>query len=326
MEKLLWSGFLAFIFALLALDLGVFNRRPHVINVRESLIWTCVWIAIALVFGVFVYAAYEHGWMTSPPGLPDLSGTEAALQYLTGYVVEKMLSLDNIFVIAAILTSFRVPAESQHRVLFWGVLGALVLRGAMIFAGSSAIRTFSWLLYPLGLLLVITGGKMVRSDDGDDGEAVQEGAVVRFVRRHIPVTKDFHGGHFLVREEGRLHATPLLLALIAIEFTDVLFAIDSVPAVFGVTLDPFLVMTSNVFAILGLRSLFFALRAMLDRFRYLKSTVALILVFVGLKMIVGEGTGFHLPSWASLAVIFGALTIGTVLSLRRPSTVVKLER
>lgn len=316
-DSLFWIGFVLFVLALLALDLGVFNKNPHVVSVKESLRWTAVWIAVALAFNVGVYFIYEHGWMHSPAGLPVLSGADAALQFLTGYIIEKMLSLDNIFVIAAIMTSFRVPAESQHRVLYWGVLGALVLRGVMIVAGTAAIREFSWLMYPLGLLLVVTGAKMVKPESGGDDEELKENFAVTFVRKFWTVTRDFEGTRFVVRQNGKLAATPLLLALIAIEFTDVLFAVDSVPAVFGVTLDPFIVMTSNVFAILGLRSLYFALRSMLDRFRYLKPTVALILVFVGVKMLLGEAIHFHVPPLVSLLVIAVALTSGVLLSLLR---------
>jgi tellurite resistance protein TerC len=316
MHTIIWGGFFAIIFVLLALDLGILNRRPHVVGVQESLRWTAFWIGISLLFNVGVYFLYDRGLMQSPEGLPQLSGLDAAIQFFTAYVVEKMLSLDNIFVIAAVMTSFRVPAASQHRVLFWGIFGALVLRGAMIFAGTAAIRQFSWLMIPLGLLLVYTGAKMFRVADNED-ENFEENLAVRVIRRYVPVTRDFEGARFSVRPTpgGRLHITPLLLALVAIEFTDVIFALDSVPAVFGVTLDPFLVMTSNIFAILGLRALFFALRAMLDQFRYLKPTVALILVFVGGKMIAGEVFHVHLPPLASLALIGGLLTMGIVLSL-----------
>jgi tellurite resistance protein TerC len=316
MHTIIWVGFFAIILLLLALDLGVLNRRPHIVSVRESLAWTGFWVTISLAFNVGVYFLYDRGLMESPAGLPPLSGMDAAIQFFTAYVVEKMLSLDNIFVIAAVMTSFRVPPASQHRVLFWGVLGALVLRGIMIFAGTAAIRQFSWLLIPLGALLVFTGAKMVKS--GDDGDAeFEENLAIRVIRRYVPVTREFEGARFSIRPSpgARLHVTPLLLALVAIEFTDVIFAIDSVPAVFGVTLDPFLVMTSNIFAILGLRALFFALRAMLDQFRYLKPTVALILVFVGGKMMAGEIFHVHPSPLISLAVIGGLLTIGIVLSL-----------
>jgi tellurite resistance protein TerC len=316
MYQLMWAGFIGFVLVLLALDLGVFNRTPHVISVKESLRWTGIWILVSLTFNVGVYFIYDHGWMQSPAGLPALSGTDAAVQFLTGYIIEKMLSLDNIFVMAAIMASFRVPAESQHRVLYWGVLGALVLRGVMIIAGTAAIRQFSWLIYPLGLLLLVTGVKMFKPED-DEEEELKENFAVTFVRKFWPVTRDFEGTHFVVTQNGRRAVTPLLLALVAIEFTDVIFAVDSVPAVFGVTLDPFIVMTSNVFAILGLRSLYFALRSMLDRFSYLKPTVALILVLDGLKMLAGEALHYHFSPLLSLAVIAVLLTVGVALSLAK---------
>jgi tellurite resistance protein TerC len=319
MPAIFWSGFFLIVFALLALDLGVFNRVPHVTGVKESLRWTAFWIGVSLLFNVGVYFAYEYGGMGSPPGLPKLSGQTAAIQFFTAYVVEKMLSLDNIFVIAAIMTSFRVPAESQHRLLFWGILGALILRGAMIMAGTAAIARFSWLMYPLGLLLIVTGAKMARPSSDDETTDVQDNLAVRWIRGHFPVTREFHGPRFLIRQDGKLHVTPLLLALVAIEFTDVIFAVDSVPACFGVTLDPFLVLTSNIFAIMGLRSLFFALRAMLDQFRHLKVTVALILVFVGGKMLFDEAFHVHLNPLISLGVIGTALALGVGLSLRAPS-------
>lgn len=314
MHELIWFGFFALILVLLTLDLAVLNRNPHAISVRESLMWTSFWIGLALAFNVLVYFLYENDWMAAPVGSRNMSGTDAALEFFTAYLVEEMLSLDNIFVMAAIMTSFRVPAMAQHRVLFWGILGAIVLRGAMIFAGTAAIRQFSWLMYPLGGLLVVTGARMFRTGDEDELDG-REHFAVRFVGRHVPVTREFMGARFFVRVDGKLHITPLLLALIAIEFTDVIFAVDSVPAVFGVTLDPFIVMTSNIFAILGLRSLFFALRALLDRFRYLKPTVAIILVFVGLKMVGGEAFGMHPPPLVSLVVIFGLLILGVIASL-----------
>lgn len=314
MHELIWVGFFSLILALLVLDLAVLNRKPHAISVKESLLWTSFWISLAMAFNVLVYFIYEHDWMAGPAGVKRMSGTDAALEFFTAYLVEEMLSLDNIFVMSAIMTSFRVPAYAQHRVLFWGILGAIVLRGAMIFAGTAAIREFSWLMYPLGALLVVTGARMFKTD-GDEELDGREHFAVRFVGRHVPVTREFVGTKFFVRIDGKLHITPLLLALIAIEFTDVIFAVDSVPAVFGVTLDPFIVMTSNIFAILGLRSLFFALRALLDRFRYLKPTVAIILVFVGLKMISGEALGWHPPPLVSLMVIFGLLILGVIASL-----------
>jgi len=308
----LWGGFFALVFALLALDLGVFHKTPHAISTREALAWTGVWICVSMLFNVAVYFIYEHGWIVA--GGEALSGSDAAIRFFTAYLIEKMLSLDNIFVIAAIMASFRVPALAQHRVLYWGVLGALVMRGLMIFAGTAAIHRFSWLMYVLGALLLVTGAKMFGPDSEE--EEVKENAIVHFVRRVYPVAKDFHGTAFFTRVDGKKAVTPLFLALIAIEATDVLFAVDSVPAVFGVTLDPFIVFTSNVFAILGLRSLFFALQSALDRFHYLKPTLAVILIYVGLKMLVTHHWHeFDIHPLVSLAVIAALLAIGTIASI-----------
>ncbi|HSC87446.1 MAG TPA: TerC family protein [Polyangiaceae bacterium] len=313
MGLLLWGGFFLLVFALLALDLGVFHKKPHAIGTREALGWTAVWVAVSMVFNVGVYFIYENHLPVS--GGEFLGGRDAAVRFFTAYLIEKMLSLDNIFVIAAIMASFRVPSIAQHRVLYWGVLGALIMRGTMIFAGTAAIHRFAWLMYVLGALLLFTGVKMFGGDDDDD--EMGENAIVGFVRRVYPVARDFHGTHFFVVEDGKRAVTPLFLALIAVEATDVLFAVDSVPAVFAVTLDPFIVMTSNVFAILGLRSLFFALQSALDRFHYLKPTLAVILIFVGAKMLVTHHFGLHLDPLISLAVIAGLLTIGTVASVLR---------
>lgn len=310
MGPMLWVGFFALVFILLALDLGVFHRNPHAISTKEALSWTAVWVAVALLFNVGIYFIYEHGWYASE----EMSGKDAAVRFFTAYLIEKMLSLDNIFVIAAILSSFRVPASAQHRVLYWGVLGALVMRGLMIFAGTAAIREFSWLMYFLGALLLVTGFKMFAPESESD-ETEKENFIVRFVRKLYPVSSEFDGVHFFTKVDGKRAITPLFLALIAVEATDVLFAVDSVPAVFGVTLDPFIVFTSNVFAILGLRSLYFALQSMLARFLYLKPTLALILIFVGIKMLVTHHWETHLDPLISLAVIASFLLTGTLLSL-----------
>ena len=309
---ILWGGFFSLVFVLLALDLGVFHKNPHSISTREALTWTAVWVAVSMLFNIGVYFIYEHDWVVA--GGEHLTGRDAAIRFFTAYLIEKMLSLDNIFVMSAIMASFRVPSIAQHRVLYWGVLGALVMRGLMIFAGTAAIRQFSWLMYVLGALLLVTGAKMF----GPDSEApLQENVIVRYVRRVYPVASNFHGTHFFTVENGQKAMTPLFLALIAIEATDVLFAVDSVPAVFAVTLDPFIVFTSNVFAILGLRSLFFALQSLLDRFHYLKPTLAVILIFVGVKMLVSHHFGLHIDPLVSLGVIAFLLTVGTVASILR---------
>src|SRR3954453_14295604 len=293
---LIWIGFLVFVLLMLALDLGVFHRKSHAVGVKEALGWSAVWIGLALFFGVFVYFAYEHHWLGI--GLtPDATertdqfpqgrindGRSAVVKFLTGYVVEKSLSVDNIFVIVLIFSFFAVPAAQQHRVLFWGILGALVLRGAMIGVGAVLIERFHWVLYVFGVFLILTAVKMLVSKGGH-GEPGNNLAV-RVVRRIFPVTDHFHGEHFLVRgENGRRILTPLGLALLVVETTDLVFAVDSIPAVFAITADPFLVFTSNVFAILGLRSLYFALAGLVTKFRYLKVSLAVILAAVGAKML-----------------------------------------
>ena len=297
---------------LLALDLGVFNKTPHEVSAKEALAWTAVWVAVSLGFNVLVYFIYEHHWlgMGQGAGVP-LNGADAALEFFTAYVVEKSLSLDNIFVIAMIFSYFGVPARYQHRVLFWGILGALVLRGGMIAAGLAFIERFSWLIYVFGGVLIVTAVKMlvVRHDNLEP----DKNPLVRLIRRVTPVTDGYHEERFFVVVDGRRAATPLFLALALVESTDLLFAVDSIPAVFAVTREPFLVFTSNVFAILGLRSLYFALAAVMDRFRYLKMSLVFILAFVGVKMILTHH--WPVPALVSLAFILGILLVGVVASI-----------
>ncbi|HOT98404.1 MAG TPA: TerC family protein [bacterium] len=342
----LWLGFIGFVLLMLALDLGVFHRKAHVVHLKEALSWSGVWISLGLFFAVFIYYAYQGHWFglgTQPDAVDGLinSGRTAAIKYLTGYVVEKSLSIDNIFVIAMIFGFFAVPALYQHRVLFWGILGALIMRGAMIGIGAALIARFHWILYLFGAFLIVTGAKMFfmhsRAEDPN------RNPVVRLVRRFFPVTERFHGEHFIVRagsaashegelpgdaeiddavvataRKGAILLTPLAIALIIVETTDLIFAVDSIPAIFAITADPFLVFTSNVFAILGLRSLYFALAGMLDRFRYLKTALAVVLMLVGVKMLtaswlkqlLGEQFNFIL-----LGVILLILIGGVVLSL-----------
>jgi len=308
----LWGGFIVLVLALLALDLGVFNRNPHVVSTKEALGWTAFWVALSLAFNALVYVMYEHHWLGIGQEVGhQLSGRDAAIRFFTAYVVEKSLSLDNIFVIAMIFAYFKVPAQYQHRVLFWGILGALIMRGAMIGAGIAVIERFSWLVYVFGGLLIATAVKMliVRHDNLEP----EKNPVVRLIRRWYPVTEEYHGSKFFVLQAGKRAATPLGLALVIVETTDLLFAVDSIPAVFAVTLDPFIVFTSNVFAILGLRSLYFALAAVMDRFRYLKMSLVFILAFVGVKMIL---THHHpIPPLVSLTFIIGILLIGVMASL-----------
>jgi tellurite resistance protein TerC len=294
-----WVGFVGFVLAMLSLDLGVFHRQAHEVRPKEAAIWTAVWVALALVFAGILFAVYGHA---------------AGLTFLTGYVIEESLSIDNIFVIVLIFEYFRVPKICQHRVLFYGIIGALVMRGLFIGLGSVLIAKFHWILYIFGGMLVITGVRMAfKGDDEFDGN---ENPIVKLVRRAIPMSGEFHGKHFFIVEAGRRLATPLLLVLILVEFTDLIFAVDSIPATFGVTTDPFLVFTSNIFAILGLRSLYFLLAAVVDRFYLLKYALALILTFVGVKML-GENW-FEIDIILSLAIILGVLGAAVLASVIWP--------
>lgn len=294
----LWAGFNLFVLAMLALDLGVFHRHAHVVSVREASIWSAVWIALALVFNVWIWRAF---------------GDAPAVEFLTGYLIEKSLSIDNIFVIALLFAYFKVPDAYQHRVLFWGILGALAMRAVFILAGAALLESFHWLVYLFGAFLVLTGVKMALAPE--QGIEPEKNPVVRLVRRLMPVTSDFRGAAFFVREGGRRAATPLFLVLVMVEFTDLIFAVDSIPAIFAVTREPFLVYTSNVFAILGLRSLYFLLAGMMSRFRYLKLGLAAILIFVGAKMALVEFV--KIPAFVSLGVIGFLLAVAVLASLIR---------
>jgi tellurite resistance protein TerC len=291
-----WLGFIAFVLSMLAIDLGVINRTPHVVTAREALTWTSVWVALAMVFAA---------------GLALFFDKQSALTFLTGYVIEESLSVDNIFVIVLIFQYFAVPPQYQHRVLFWGILGALVMRGLFIVAGAALLARFDWIIYVFGALLIVTGLRMAfKTDEEFDGE---HNAVVRLTRRWLPVTKGFRGKHFLVQEGGRRYATPLLLVLLLVEFTDLIFAVDSIPAIFGITRDPFLVFTSNIFAVLGLRSLFFLLASVVSKFHLLKYGLAIILTFVGTKMLAEDWV--HIPVSASLGVVVSILALSVIGSM-----------
>ncbi len=291
-----WLAFNAFILALLALDLGVFHRRATVPSAREAMRWTVGWIALALAFGVYLYLR---------------AGQETALEYLTGYVVEKSLSIDNIFVMVMVFAFFGVPGRDQHRVLFWGILGALVLRGAFIGAGAFALHRWHWVLYGFGALLVVTGVRT--AVDHGAGLDLERTRIVRWTRRILPVADGAEAHRFFVRREHRLQATTLFLALCVIELSDIVFAVDSIPAVFAITEDPFLVYTSNIFAILGLRSMYFVLADFVRRFEYLKYGLSAILVFVGGKMLLYRLV--HVPTPVSLAVITAAVALSIAASV-----------
>jgi tellurite resistance protein TerC len=294
-----WIGFIAFVLAMLALDLGVFNKRPHVVGPKEAGIWTAVWVGLALLFA---------------GGLAFFATPQTALTFLTGYLIEESLSIDNIFVIVLIFQYFAVPAQYQHRVLFWGILGALVMRGLFIGLGAALLARFEWIIYIFGALLVITGVRMaLKQDEEFDGE---QNPVVKGVRRFMPLTDGYRGKHFFSTENGRRHATPLFLVLLLVEATDLIFAIDSIPAIFGITRDPFIVFTSNIFAVMGLRSLFFLLAHVVTKFHLLKYGLAVILTFVGVKMIIESWV--HIPILLSLGVVLGVLLISIVASLVWP--------
>ena len=294
----LWVGFNVFVLGMLALDLGVFHRKAHVVGFKEAGIWSAVWIALALAFNAGVWHFF---------------GPQKGMEFLTGYLIEKSLSVDNIFIFALIFGYFAVPQEYQHRVLFWGILGALVMRAIFIAAGAALISNFHWIIYVFGAFLILTGIKMVFTPD--KGLEPEKNPVVKLVRRLMPVTDRYHGQKFFARENGALAATPLFLVLALVETTDLIFAVDSIPAIFAVTTDPFIVYTSNVFAILGLRSLYFLLAGVMNKFEYLKLGLAAILVFVGAKMALVDV--YKIPSAVSLGVVATILAVAVVASLLR---------
>jgi len=300
-----WVGFILFVLIFLAMDLGIFHRRAHVVTFKEAMAWTAFWAALALGFGAALV------WMR---------GRHEATQFFTGYFVEVSLSMDNVFVIALLFSYFRVPAEQQHRVLFWGVLGALLLRGLMIWAGVKLINRFEWLLYGFGAFLVFTGVKMLARRGG--GEGPEKSLVVRIARKILPVSNDFDGQNFTTRINGRRFFTPLFVVLLAVETTDLIFAVDSIPAIFGITRKAFIVFTSNVFAILGLRSLYFVLAGAIKLFRYLKVGLSVVLIFIGVKMLVDPHESpspkwfqFVMPDVGSLLVVVMIIALSILASM-----------
>lgn len=314
---LFWIGFNLFVIAFLAFDLGFFHRESTAIGIREALIWTSVCVGMALSFGVLVYFIYEYHILDMGlSGKLDLSGGQASLQYLTGYLIELSLSMDNIFAIAMIFEYFRVPRIYQHRVLFWGILGALIMRGIMILAGVALIRQFEWVIYIFGVLLIVTAVKMLVMKQEESHP--DRNILVRLARRLYPVSPTLDGERFFTHIHGKRAITPLFLVLLVVESTDVMFAIDSIPAIFAVTRDPFIVYTSNVFAILGLRSLYFGLAGMIEMFRYLKYSLVFILAFVGVKMLLSHS--YPIPITFSLSLIGLALVMGIAISILRART------
>jgi tellurite resistance protein TerC len=294
----LWIGFLAFVFAMLALDLGVFHRQSHAVSAREALAWSLVWIGLALAFNGAIYY-----WF----------GPARALEFLTGYLIEKALSVDNLFVFVVIFSYFSVSSAQQHRVLFWGILGALLMRAVFIVAGGALLQAFHWTIYLFGGLLLVTGVKLLRQREGDIHP--ERNPVVRLIARAFPVSTAAAGERFFVRDAGRWAITPLFMALVTVEVSDLVFAVDSIPAIFAITTDPFIVFTSNIFAILGLRSLYFLLAGMIGRFRYLNVGLAAVLIFVGAKMMLVEW--IKLPIVLSLGVVAGLLTLSILASILR---------
>lgn len=311
MVEFVWFGFLALFFGLLILDLSILHRESTTLSVRQALFWTAVWVSVAMSYALVIYGLYEYRWLGFEPGPGVASGGDAVVQYVTGYLLEWSLSVDNIFVIALIFAYLRIPTQYQYRVLFWGIVGAIVLRGLMIAAGTTLLHRFDWMFYVFGAILLLSALRMLRN--GEDVHDVGNSFPARLVRRFIPVTPELERARFFVRREGKLFATPLFVALVMVELTDVVFAVDSIPAILAVTRDPFLVFTSNAFAILGLRSLYFAVAGLMAMFRYLRYSLVLILAFVGMKMLLVSN--FHVPNLVSLAIILGTLGAGILASI-----------
>ena len=309
---LIWFGFLLLIFVFLAVDLGIFNRNAHVVSVKEATVWTTIWVSLALLFSGAIYLIYQHQLVANPT---NLSPKLAMLKYLTGYLIEKSLSIDNIFVIAVIFKSFKIPLIYQHRVLFWGILGAIVFRALMIFFGVMLINQFHFMTYIFGAFLIYTAIKMLKGGHDDQIFDPKKSKTYRLLRKFIPISKEFSGQNFWVRKKHLLVATPLFVALVVIEFMDILFAIDSVPAILAITTDAFLVFTSNIFAILGLRAMYFFLSNMLNKFAYLEYSLVAILFFVGVKLLISHYYKF--PEYISLGFIIVALLAGILVSLNK---------
>ncbi len=307
---IVWILFIASILLFLSLDLGVFNKTPHIISSKEAGKWTGIFVTISFLFSGVIYWLYSNNYIANPD---ELNPTEASMKFITGYLIELSLSVDNIFVIAIIFSSFRIPQKYQHRVLFWGILGAIVFRGLMIYFGVLLIHKFSWTTYIFGVFLIFTAVKMLFSKEDDKFEP-KKSFVYRTLRKIIPVTTHIDGEHFFVKRKHITAATPLFVALVVIEVMDVIFAVDSVPAILAITSDPFLVFSSNIFAILGLRSMYFFLSHMLNRFAHLEYSLIAILSFVGLKMLLHDF--FVFAEWVSLSFIALSLVIGIIVSLK----------
>lgn len=312
----LWIGFNLFVLALLAIDLGIFHRKSHAVSIKEATIWSIVWISLSLLFNLGLYFFWDKISYES-----TYTNGEAALAFLTGYLIEKSLSVDNIFVFVLLFTFFSVPAAYQHRVLFWGIIGALIMRGTLIGVGAALLKEFHWIIYVFGAFLIYTGFRMASHKETELNP--DQNLLLRIFRRIFPVTETYEGDKFFVRRAGRLLATPLFIVLLVVESTDLVFAVDSIPAIFAVTENPFIVYTSNVFAILGLRSLYFLLAGVVDKFHYLKLGLSVVLVFVGIKMVIVDL--YKIPIGLSLGVIATILTTSIVASLIRSRRLEKLQ-
>ncbi|MGB5171469.1 TerC family protein [Eudoraea sp.] len=308
---LVWGSFIILVFIFLALDLGVFNKEDHVIKSREAGIWTALWFTVAMSFSGVIYWLFSSGLINNPT---ELTPSDAVLKYITGYLIELSLSIDNVFVIAVIFTAFAIPPIYQHRVLFWGILGAIVFRGLMILFGVTLINEFEWIIYLFGGFLLFTAFKMLRSDEANYNP--KDSFVFKQIKKLYPITSVINSHDFFIRKMGLLVATPLFVALVVIEITDVMFALDSIPAILAITSDPFIVFSSNIMAILGLRSMYFLVSRMLTKFRYIHYSLVVILAFVGFKMIFSHYV--HIKEWISLSVIVGSLIGGVLTSLLIP--------
>ncbi|MDG2432400.1 TerC family protein [Flavobacterium sp.] len=306
---MVWISFFIIIIIILAIDLGVFNKTPHIISTKEATKWTVIWITVSFLFSGVIYWIYGNGYIENPDNLKPIG---ASIKYITGYLIELSLSIDNIFVIAIIFSAFKIPQKYQHRVLFWGILGAIFFRGLMIYFGVLIIHKFAWTTYIFGAFLIYTAAKMLWNGDEDQFDP-KTSFVYKSLKKIIPISNHIDDEHFFVKRRHLTAATPLFVALVVIEVMDVVFAVDSVPAILAITNDPFLVFSSNIFAILGLRSMYFFLANMLEKFSYLEYSLIVILTFVGIKMIIQDFV--EIPEWVSLAVIAVSLLSGVVFSL-----------
>lgn len=300
-----WGAFIALVLGMLALDLGVFHKKAHKVSVKEAAIWSGVWVTLSLLFALAVYLFWPD---------PSLRG-QKGVEFLTGYLIEKSLSIDNIFVFVLIFTFFKVPALYQHRVLFWGVFGAIVMRAIFIGLGATLVKEFQWILYIFGAFLVYTGYKLLFGKEDENEGDLSNNKILLFLRKRMRITEEYHGQNFFVIKEGLRYATPLFLVLVLVEITDLIFAVDSIPAIFAVTQDTFIVFTSNILAILGLRSMYFLLADIIHRFVYLKTGLAIVLAFIGVKLLLLEV--YKIPTVVSLGVVIGVLTISIVASLMK---------